>query len=107
TLPGSGIICPKAHRETPFELTPDEWVDTQVILVQAKAAIDQRWKPDGYNLIWNIGPVGGQGVAHVHLLLVPRFRDEPFAGRGARWHLKQPENRRPDRSAPGRPPTTA
>ncbi|MBK5222971.1 MAG: HIT domain-containing protein [Acidimicrobiia bacterium] len=65
------------------------------------AGLDERLRPDGYNLIWNVGEAGGQSVEHVHLQLIPRFADEPFAGRGGRSWLKQPENRRPDPSAPG------
>lgn len=100
-LPGGGIICPLAHRESPFELTAEEWADTREMLHRAKTLLDERLRPDGYNLIWNVKPDGGQEVAHVHLHLLPRFHDEPFAGRGARWHLKQAENRRPDPLSPG------
>jgi histidine triad (HIT) family protein len=100
-LPGSGIVVPKAHRESPFELTGDEWSDTHSLLRAAKAIIDERFRPDGYNLIWNVGSDGGQEVAHVHLHVIPRFHDEPLAGRGARSHLKAQANRRPDPSAPG------
>jgi diadenosine tetraphosphate (Ap4A) HIT family hydrolase len=94
-LPGGGILCPRAHRETPFDLTPEEWADTHELLRRAKSALDERLHPDGYNLIWNVKPDGGQEVAHAHLHVIPRFHDEPLAGRGARWHLKQVENRRP------------
>ena len=101
-LPGSGIICPRAHRESPFELTDDEWADTRSVLLQAKSRIDELLRPDGYNLVWNVKPDAGQEVAHVHLHLIPRFHDEPYAGQGARWHLKQSANLRRDPSAPGR-----
>ena len=100
-LPGSGIICPRAHRESPFELTEQEWLDTQRVLLRAKASIDERLQPDGYNLNWNVMPVGGQEVAHVHLHVIPRFADEPLARRGARWHLKQITNLRPNPLARG------
>ena len=100
-LPGAGIVCPQAHRQSPFELTRDEWSDTQVLLHQAKAVLDDRLSPDGYNLIWNVMPDGGQEVAHVHLHLIPRFHDEPYARRGARWLLKQAKNLRSEPLAPG------
>lgn len=100
-LPGGGIICPRAHRETPLELTSEEWADTRTVLWLAKAALDERLRPDGYNLIWNVNPDAGQEVAHVHLHVIPRFQDEPYAGRGARWLLKQPENLRPGARALG------
>jgi hypothetical protein len=33
-------------------------------------------------------------VFHAHLHVIPRFADEPLAGRGIRYALKQPTNRR-------------
>lgn len=100
-LPGAGVICPIQHRESPFALSREEWLDTQSLLALARQALDSRLQPDGYNLIWNVQPDGGQEMAHAHLHLIPRFHDEPYAGRGGRWLLKQPENRRSDPLAPG------
>lgn len=100
-LPGAGLVIPRVHRETPFELTAEEWAATRSLLGEAKALIDARLRPDGYTLAWNVGADAGQEVAHVHLHLVPRFADEPYAGRGARWWLKQEQNRRLDPGAPG------
>lgn len=101
-LPGAGIVVPRAHRESPFELEADEWASTRALLLEARAVIDERPQPDGWTIGWNVGAVGGQEVAHVHLHVIPRFGDEPSAGRGLRWWLKQPDNARPDPSAPCR-----
>jgi len=94
-LVGSGMIVPRAHRETVFDLTAAEWSETLMLLHQARALLDGRYHPDGYNVGWNSGAVGGQDVFHAHLHVIPRFRDEPLAGRGIRYALKQPANRRP------------
>lgn len=96
-LIGSGTIVPKAHRETVFDLIEAEWSETFRLLRQARALLDSRYHPDGYNVGWNSGAVGGQEVLHAHLHVIPRFRDEPLAGRGIRYALKQPANRRPGR----------
>ncbi|CAA9567776.1 MAG: hypothetical protein AVDCRST_MAG86-1346 [uncultured Truepera sp.] len=93
-LTGSGLIVTRAPRETPFDLTPEEWAATYDLLQKAKAYLDETLKPDGYNIGWNVGRVGGQEISHVHLHVIPRFADEPLAGRGIRYHLKGPENRR-------------
>lgn len=93
-LNGSGMIIPRAHRETVFDLTQEEWDATYSLLHEAKVLIDDVFKPDGYNIGWNCGSVGGQTVFHAHLHVIPRFADEPLAGRGIRWWLKQPENER-------------
>lgn len=94
-LPGSGTIAPKAHRESPFELSAPEWEATRLLLLDVKAMIDEELRPEGYNIAWNVGRVGGQELAHAHLHVVPRFADEPHAGKGVRWWIKQEDNRRP------------
>jgi diadenosine tetraphosphate (Ap4A) HIT family hydrolase len=96
-LAHSGMIVPRAHRETVFDLTPDEWAETHALLQRARELLDQTCQPDGYNVGWNSGAVGGQEVFHAHLHIIPRFADEPLAGRGIRYAIKQPENRRPGR----------
>ena len=82
-LPGAGVVSPIADRESPFDLTADEWVDTRTLLHEAKRVLDERLSPDGYNLIWNVCEDAGQVVAHAHLHVIPRFHDEPLVGHGA------------------------
>lgn len=93
-LIGSGLIIPRQHRETIFDLTPEEWAATFNLLQQAKALLEREYEPDGYNVGWNCGSVAGQEVFHVHLHVIPRYRDEPLAGKGIRYWLKQDINRR-------------
>jgi diadenosine tetraphosphate (Ap4A) HIT family hydrolase len=93
-IPGSGMILPKGRRETVFDLTRDEWNATFDLLLEVKSRFDSMLEPDGYNIGWNVGPVGGGHIPQAHLHVIPRFEDEPFAGRGIRWWFKQPENAR-------------
>ncbi|UZJ78152.1 HIT family protein [Fictibacillus sp. KU28468] len=94
-LEGSGLIIPKAHRPSVFDLTQEEWNDTYSLLAFANAYLDRTLKPDGYNIGWNSGEIGGQHILHAHLHVIPRFSDEPYAGRGIRSWLKSPFNKRP------------
>lgn len=91
-LKHSGIIIPVAHRETVFDLTEPELVATFRMLHKVKAWMDAEFSPDGYNVGWNVGRVGGQEVFHAHLHVIPRFRQEPLAGKGIRAHLKSEAN---------------
>jgi len=93
-LIGSGVIVPKKHRETVFELTPKEWLDTFNLLKEAKEFLDERFQPQGYNVGWNAGQVGGQEIFHAHLHIIPRYEDEPLAGKGIRYFFKQENNQR-------------
>ena len=83
------MVIPRAHRTTPWDLSRDEWVATQDLLSTLVERLGESHRPDGWNVGWNVGTVGGQSVQHAHCHLVPRYRDEPYAGRGIRWWLKR------------------
>jgi diadenosine tetraphosphate (Ap4A) HIT family hydrolase len=89
---GSVMVIPRAHRETPWDLTQEEWAATHELLNTMRREVQQSHGADGWNVGWNVGPVGGQSVSHAHCHLVPRYRDELHAGKGLRWWFKQPEN---------------
>ncbi|MFG6113841.1 HIT family protein [Halobacillus sp. MO56] len=93
-LEGSGLIIPKAHHQNVFELTEEEWKDTRSLLLQAKNILEESYSPDGFSVGWNTGEAGGQSIPHAHLHVIPRFADEPYAYKGIRYWLKQPENKR-------------
>jgi diadenosine tetraphosphate (Ap4A) HIT family hydrolase len=99
TLVGSYVVIPKSHVPTPFDLTEREWADTKKMIDIIKQYLDEKYKPDGYNLGWNVGLIAGQEVKHAHLHVIPRFADEPFAGKGIRHWLKKDENSRPHNNA--------
>ena len=92
TLIGSFVIIPKSQVGTPFELSDKEWADSKSLLNELKTYLDKRYSPDGYNIGWNVGKVAGQEVAHAHMHVIPRYADEPYAGKGLRYWFKQPEN---------------
>ena len=94
-LIGSCLIIPKAHKITVFDLDDEEWCATKKLVDEVKLYLDSKYKPDGYNVGWNCGEVGGQTVFHAHLHIIPRYADEPFAGRGIRNWIKREENMRP------------
>lgn len=93
-LIGSGLIIPRAHRETVFDLSAEEWQATWALLQRVKAFLDEKYVPDGYNVGWNCEEAGGQHLFHAHLHVIPRYKDEPLAGRGIRHWLKQESNKR-------------
>jgi histidine triad (HIT) family protein len=92
-LKHSGVIIPIQHRETVFDLSDAEIAATFQLLSRIKKWMDDRFSPDGYNIGWNCGLVGGQEVFHAHMHVIPRFRQEPLAGKGLRSLLKSEANR--------------
>jgi histidine triad (HIT) family protein len=53
----------------------------------------ESFAPNGYNIGWNCGTTGGQEVLHAHMHVIPRFRQEPLAGKGIRTLLKSDANK--------------
>jgi histidine triad (HIT) family protein len=93
-LKNAGMIITKRHIEAPFAFTNEEWIAIRELLIEAKTILD-KYKPDGYNIGWNVGKVGGQNVKHAHLHVVARFKDEPLANKGISYFFKQENNKRP------------
>jgi len=87
-LVGSYVIVPKSNVATPFDLSEQEWLDTKKMIDTVKKYLDEKYKPDGYNLGWNVGRIAGQTWEVVHLHVIPRFKDEPYANIGIRYLLK-------------------
>ena len=93
-LKHSGIIVPKEHRETVFDMTHAELAASFSLLETVKDWMEVEFDPDGYNIGWNCYPAAGQEVMHAHMHVIPRFSNEPLAGKGIRAHLKGPTNER-------------
>ncbi|NTW22176.1 HIT domain-containing protein [Candidatus Falkowbacteria bacterium] len=94
-LEGAGVIIPFAHKATPFDLSDEEVLDMFNLLKEVRKYLDEKYGPSGYTIGWNVGKVSGQiEPHHVHLHVMPRYDDEPLAGKGIRNFLKQKSNSR-------------
>ena len=74
-------------------MTDAEIAATFRLLARVKSWMDGRVAPDGYNVGWNCLAAGGQSILHAHMHVIPRFRQEPLAGKGIRALLKSDANR--------------
>ena len=84
--PGHTLIIPKRHVGSFFDLSSEEREELMSLLAAAKANVEAEFKPDGYNIGINDGPVAGQTVPHLHVHLIPRYKgDMPDPRGGVRW----------------------
>jgi len=74
--PGHLMIVPLRHLESPEELNDEEALALHHLQKKALAVIRQLYPVRGFNLGYNLGEMGGGSIAHLHLHLVPRFRNE-------------------------------
>lgn len=88
--PGHTVIIPKRHFPSLFDATREERLALLAALDQAKAILDERHQPDGYNIGINHGRAGGQSVPHLHIHLIPRYQGDKEDPRGGvRWVLPE------------------
>jgi len=80
--PGHLLIIPVRHEASFFALNPAELDAIWDLVAEAKAVLDAKYHPDGYNLGVNVGEVAGQTIAHAHLHLIPRYRGDVPNPRG-------------------------
>lgn len=97
--PGHMLFMTKRHVKDFFETTPEERMAIFELIDKAKELIDEKHKPDGYNIGMNCGEAGGQSVMHIHVHLIPRyFGDVPNPRGGIRGVIpnKQNYNKKPE-----------
>ncbi len=83
---GHTLIVPRRHVASFFELTTNERLAMLGLLDQAKATLDAKYSPNGFNIGVNDGAAAGQTVMHVHIHLIPRYQGDAEDPRGGvRW----------------------
>tara|TARA_B100000579_G_scaffold214684_1_gene175624 strand:- start:807 stop:1205 length:399 start_codon:yes stop_codon:yes gene_type:complete len=67
------LIIPKRHIKNYFELTNDEMIECNKIILLSKNKIEKMdQKIKGFNIGINCGKVAGQSIMHCHIHLIPR-----------------------------------
>jgi diadenosine tetraphosphate (Ap4A) HIT family hydrolase len=80
--PGHTLVIPKRHVETWFDMTPEEQKAAFRLVDQVKQYLDNEYTPDGYNIGINCGEAAGQSVAHAHIHIIPRYKNDMENPRG-------------------------
>ena len=71
---GHLLVAPFAHAGELEDLGDDAALEVHRLGLQGLAALRAVYKPDGFNLGWNLGRAAGAGIVdHVHLHVVPRW----------------------------------
>ena len=79
---GHVIVVPKRHVADFFEMSDAEQAAVLALLKQARAQVQEKHSPDGYNIGANVGAAAGQSRMHVHFHLIPRYRGDVEDPRG-------------------------
>jgi len=74
---GHLMISPYSHKASPELLHEEEYTEMFKLLQVSIRVIREAYKPDGFNIGFNIGRVAGAGYdGHIHLHVVPRWNGD-------------------------------
>lgn len=73
---GHAIILPKKHAANVYELSEEDASKIFVVAKKVATAMQKVLQCDGMNILQNNGEVAGQSVFHLHVHLIPRYKDD-------------------------------
>lgn len=85
-LPGHVLIITKRHISSWFDISKEEKLDILAMIDSIKKILDLNFKPDGFNIGINDGIEAGQTILHLHIHLIPRYKNDIQNKKGGiRW----------------------
>lgn len=74
--PGHAVVIPKVHAENILGL-PNEKIEGLFLAVKKTTSmLNVSLKPEGFTIGINHGKVSGQAIDHIHIHVVPRWKDD-------------------------------
>ncbi len=71
---GHMMVMPYRHISRLDEMTPEENADMMMLTQKCAAVLDEKFRPNGFNIGMNIGQAAGAGIDdHLHMHIVPRW----------------------------------
>jgi diadenosine tetraphosphate (Ap4A) HIT family hydrolase len=73
---GHTLVIPRRHYADLFESTKAELEAFADMIGRVRSFLDAAYAPGGYNIGVNCGRAAGQSIMHVHIHVIPRYRDD-------------------------------
>jgi histidine triad (HIT) family protein len=83
---GHTLIIPRDHVRDLWDTDAALSTELMSAVMQVGKAINTALQPEGLNLITSAGEAAEQTIFHLHLHLVPRWKQDGLAGSG-RWRV--------------------
>jgi len=85
---GHILIISKRHFAYFFDATVEEMMALWELISKVKKELDERFKPDGYNVGVNVGEAAGQTIFHLHIHVIPHYKGDVDSPRGGIRKIK-------------------
>ncbi|MCR4904402.1 MAG: HIT family protein [Butyrivibrio sp.] len=73
---GHALVLPKEHYSDLFEIPEDKLGNAIVVAQKVAKKIKAALNCDGLNIVQNNGEAAGQTVKHLHIHVIPRYKDD-------------------------------
>ena len=73
---GHLLVFPERHINSVAEYSDTEALDLHRITKSLVGIIQNEFSPSGFNIGYNMGDYSGASIEHLHLHIVPRYRNE-------------------------------
>ena len=73
---GHAILLPKKHAANLFEAEDDMLAKALPVVKKVSAALCKTLNCDGINVLQNNGEAAGQTVFHLHIHMIPRYKED-------------------------------
>jgi diadenosine tetraphosphate (Ap4A) HIT family hydrolase len=87
---GHSLVILKNHIGSFFETNESERLALFQLVNTSKTLIEKKFQPSAFNIGINDGTTAGQTVPHLHIHVIPRYKnDVPDPRGGVRWVVPQ------------------
>ena len=73
---GHAILLPKKHAANLFEADEEMLAKALLVVKKVSAALCKTLNCDGINILQNNGEAAGQTVFHLHIHMIPRYKED-------------------------------
>lgn len=80
---GHTLVIPKKHTADYFDLDANEKCEIWRLVDEVQVYLKQKFRPDGFNVGFNINKAAGQTIFHFHIHVIPRYEgdiEDPSGG---------------------------
>lgn len=74
--PGHTMILPKIHAENILDLPEEKIEGVFKAVKKVTELLNKSLKPEGFTIGINHGKISGQVIDHLHIHIIPRFKDD-------------------------------
>ena len=77
------LVIPRRHAASYFQLSGEEKADIWNLVERVQKYLEDKFRPDGFNIGFNENVAAGQTIFHLHIHVIPRYEgdvDDPTGG---------------------------